>query len=158
MNIPEKIKFIFVDKHQKSIANMVVYFVVLAPKKLPYAIGPYLTNEKGEIVVLKTEVKKVVDDYLKYDKPFHIVPFDKLPNIFSVVIKNAGAMKRSWTMLLDAVAEETENLSHIDEFRKLDKYLKMDIKNKQLDESIVIEGVEINKDTIEIIVPYEFKE
>jgi hypothetical protein len=101
MNIPEKIKIVFYDEKENPISDLLVKVILPVKKKLPYGIGPYLTDLKGIIYLTKTEIISAVNDFLKYDKEYHVIPFEELTNEVILIIKSKDSIDYELSTLND---------------------------------------------------------
>jgi hypothetical protein len=179
MNIPEKIKIVFYDEKKNPISDLLVKVILPVKKKLPYGIGPYLTDLNGIIYLTKTEIINSVNDFLKYDREYHVVPFEELSGEIIVVVKSERMISYEMANLLDACGfcypEDYQKLRKKEQekvkwFERLYKRYKecytLTCKNRKLSEDVSIHlsldpeqeeyEIIVNLNTMEVKKPVQF--
>jgi len=179
MNIPEEIKIIFYDEKENPISDLLVKVILPVKKKLPYGIGPYLTDLKGIIYLTKTEIISAVNEFLKYDKEYHVITFEELTNEVILIIKSKDSIDYELSTLNDTFCYYDElkirNLKMKERekimwFKRLyEKYKEcytLTCKNRKLSEDVSIHlsldpeqkeyEIIVNLNTMEVKKPVQF--
>lgn len=165
MQIPDLLYLSFYDKNKKVIDNLLVEIIIPVTKGLPYGTRPYLTDEKGKIIIKKIEIIEDVNYLYKYDFSPHKIPFDKLETKVNIKVPNLRSIERTCSLLGDVYYYYDYKLVDNDEKKIYDKkmfdlymiYSELPLKNKQVEETIFIKNIDLSNGDIEVIVPYEFE-
>jgi hypothetical protein len=172
MNIPEKIKIVFYDEKENPISDLLVKVILPVKKKLPYGIGPYLTDLNGIIYLTETEIISAVNDFLKYDKEYHVIPFEELTNEVILVINSKHSIEHELSNLSEGFCfyneleikklkdEEREKIEWYKRmYQRYKEFYTLTCKNRNLNDNISINlFLEPKKYEYEIIVNLITKE
>jgi hypothetical protein len=65
MNCPDKFTVRLLSSNSEPLENIILYIEIIAKKKSNYGIGPFITNNKGEVYLTKIEIEKEINNALE---------------------------------------------------------------------------------------------